>query len=218
MTGFWRAVRLVLLALVAGAYLVFDYLASSSSQPPLYAVLIGAAPLTIGVIAACWNSAFRLPAMLLCMGVLLTVALNIDRLLTHAAWLYFFQHAGIMVGLGIMFGSTLGSHEGALCSRIARIAIAEPLDARYLHYTWKVTLAWTLYFAASAMASLLLFAFAPLATWALFASLFTPLSLGLMFGGEYLIRLRALPGQPHFSIAQTIQSYRKYTQCRDAAE
>ncbi len=218
MTGFWRGVRLVLLALVAGAYLVFDYLASSSSQPPLYAVLIGAAPLTIGLIAACWSSAFRLPAMLLCTGVLLAVALNIDRLLTHAAWLYFFQHAGIMSGLGIMFGSTLGSHEGALCSRIARIAIAEPLEARYLHYTWKVTLAWTLYFAASAMASLLLFAFAPLASWALFASLFTPVSLGLMFGGEYLIRLRALPGQPHFSIAQTIQSYRKYTQCRDAAE
>lgn len=216
MTRLWRSLRLVLLALVAGAYLVLDYLASSSSQPPLYAVLIGAIPLTAGVLLACWNSAFRVPALLLCGGGLLAVALNIDRLLAHAAWLYFFQHAGIMTSLGIMFGSTLGSHEGALCSRIARVAISEPLDARYLYYTWKVTLAWTLYFAASAGMSLLLFAFAPLATWALFASLLTPVSLGLMFGGEYLIRLRALPGQPHFSIAQTIQSYRKYTQCRDA--
>ncbi|MFC3533865.1 hypothetical protein ACFOLG_16995 [Vogesella facilis] len=218
MTGLWRNLRLVLLALLGAAYLVMDYLASSSTQPPAYAVLIGAAPLTAGVIAACWNSTFRLPATLLCLGGLLAVLLNLERLLMHAAWLYFFQHAGIMTGLGIMFGSTLGSHEGALCSRIARIAIAEPLDARYLHYTWKVTLAWTLYFAASALLSLLLFAFAPLASWALFASLLTPLSLGLMFGGEYLIRLRALPGQPHFSIAQTIRSYRKYTQCRDAAE
>lgn len=218
MTGLWRTLRLVLLAAAGLVYLVLDYMASSSSQPPVYAVLIGAIPLTAGLIAACWNASFRLPAMLLCLGGLLAIVLNIDRLLAHAAWLYFFQHVGIMTGLGIMFGRTLGSHEGALCSRIARAAIAEPLDARYLHYTWKVTLAWTLYFAASALVSLLLFAFAPLASWALFASLLTPLSLGLMFGGEYLIRLRVLPGQPHFSIAQTIQSYRQYTQCRDAAE
>jgi uncharacterized membrane protein len=218
MTELWRRLRLVLLAAVGGAYLVLDYLASSSSQPPLYAVLIGAAPLTIGLIAACWNSSLRLPAMLLCLGGLLGVALNLDRLLAHAAWLYFFQHAGIMTGLGIMFGSTLGSQESALCSRIARIAIAGPLDAHYLHYTWKVTLAWTLYFATSALLSLLLFAFAPLASWALYASLFSPLSLGLMFGGEYLIRLRALPGQPHMSIAQTIQSYRQYSQRRNATE
>jgi len=218
MTGLWRKLRLVLLALVGLGYLVLDYLASSSSQPPVYAVLIGAIPLTVGVIAACWNSAFRWPAMLLCLGGLLAIALNFDRLLQHAAWLYFFQHAGIMIGLGIMFGSTLGSHEGALCSRIARTAVAEPLDARYQHYTWKVTLAWAIYFFTSAFISLLLFAFTPLAWWALFASLLTPVSLGLMFGGEYLIRLRALPDQPHFSIAQTIRSYRKYTQSRDAAK
>lgn len=215
MTGLWRRLRLVLLAAIGGAYLVLDYLASSSSQPPLYAVLLGAAPLTTGLIAACWKSSFRLPAMLLCLGGLLVVVLNLERLLAHAAWLYFFQHVGLMTGLGIMFGCTLGSHENALCSRIARIAIAWPLDARYLHYTWKVTLAWTLYFAVSALLSLLLFAFAPLASWALFASLLTPLSLGLMFGGEYLIRLRVLPGQPHLSIIQIIQSYRKFTQYRD---
>jgi len=218
MTGFWRKLRLVLLAVAGLGYLALDYMASSSSHPPVYAVLIGVAPLTAGVITACWNASFRWPAMLLCLGVLLAITLNFDRLLVHAAWLYFFQHIGIMAGLGIMFGSTLGSHEGALCSRIARVAIAEPLSARYLHYTWKVTLTWTLYFFASALMSLLLFAFAPLSWWALFASLLTPISLGLMFGGEYLIRLRALPNQPHFSIAQTIRSYRKYTQRRDAAE
>ncbi|MDN0081909.1 hypothetical protein QU487_03960 [Crenobacter sp. SG2305] len=218
MTGLWSKLRLVLLVAAGAGYLILDYMASSSSQPPVYAVLIGAIPLTTGVVAVCWNSSFRWPAMLLCLGGLVAIALNFDRLLTHAAWLSFFQYVGIMIGLGIMFGSTLGSHEGALCSRIARTAVAEPLDAHYLHYTWKVTLAWTLYFAASALVSLLLFAFAPLAWWALFASLLTPVSLGLMFGGEYLIRLRALPGQPHFSIAQTIRAYRQYTQSRDAAE
>jgi hypothetical protein len=46
----------------------------------------------------------------------------------------------------------------------------------------------------------------------------TPLSLGLMFGGEYLVRQLALPDSPSFSIAHTIQSYRKYTQGRDTSQ
>ncbi|MBV8679513.1 MAG: hypothetical protein JO338_03595 [Aquitalea sp.] len=218
MTGLWRTLRLAVLALLALLYVLLDYMASSSPQPPAYAVLLGAAPLTLGVLGACWNSSFRWPALLLCLSGLLAIVLNLDALLAHAAWFYLMQHVGIMVGLGIMFGRTLGAHEDALCSRIARIAIAQPLDAAYFHYTWKVTLAWTLYFAISAMLSLSLFALAPLAYWALFAAVLTPVSLGLMFGGEYLIRQFALPDSPPFSIAQTIQSYRKYTQCRDSAE
>lgn len=218
MMPFWPGLRLALLAMGAVVYVVLGYLASSSDHPPVFAVLTGAIPLLAGVLVACWNSPFRVLATGLCLLLLLLLGLNVDVLIRHASWLYFIQHAGTMVGLGIMFGSTLGSDAGALCSRIARIAVAEELDADYLHYTWQVTLAWTVYFFASALISVGLFCFAALETWALFAAVLTPLSLGLMFGGEYLIRLRALPGRPHFSIAQTIQSYRKYTQSRSPAE
>lgn len=214
----WRTLRLAVLAMAGLLYVVMDYLASSSNHPPVYAVVVGAAPLTLGLLTACWNSRLRWPALLASTAALLAVVGNLDRLLAHAAWFYLLQHAGIMSGLGFMFGSTLRTHEGALCSRIARIAIAAPLDAAYFHYTWKVTLAWTVYFAASAMLSLGLFALAPLAWWAFYAAVLTPLSLGLMFGGEYLIRQWVLPGSPPFSIAQTIQSYRKYSQCRDSAD
>lgn len=218
MTGLWRSMRLAVLALAGLFYVVMDYLASSSRQPPLYAVVVGAAPLTLGLLTAGWNSRFRWPVMLLAALVLLAIAFNIDQLLTHAAWFYLLQHAGIMCGLGFMFGSTLGSHQNALCSRIARIAIDGPLDAAYFRYTWKVTLAWTLYFALSALLSLGLFALAPLSWWAFYAAVCTPLSLGLMFGGEYLVRQLALPDSPSFSIAHTIQSYRKYTQGRDTSQ
>jgi uncharacterized membrane protein len=214
MTQLWRRLRLALLAVAGAIYVAMGYLASSSEHPPVYAVLVEAAPLLLGVLAACWNAPWRYAATALCLGSLAAVIWNLDRWLSHAAWLYFAQHAGIMCGLGVMFGSTLSSHEGALCSRIAAIATAEKPDADYLHYTWKVTLAWTVYFFASALISTGLFALARQEVWAFFATVLTPVSLGLMFGGEYLIRLRALPDRPHFSIAQTIQSYRKYTQCR----
>jgi len=211
MTGIWRWLRPTLIGGAAIVYILLGYLASSSDHPPLYAVLVGAIPFAAGIVAACWQSPFRLPALGLCLIAFVAAGMNIDVLLRHASWLYFIQHVGAMGSLFIMFGSTLGSHENALCSRIAKIAIAEPLDAHYLRYTWRVTLAWTLYFLVSAGISTGLSFLGPLALWAFFAAVLTPVSLGIMFAGEFLIRLRALPDRPHFSIAQTIRSYREYT-------
>lgn len=214
----WRKLRWVLLGGAAAAYIAVGFLASSSNHPPLFAVLVGAVPVGFGLLAASWRSPFRYPATLLCLAAFAAIGWRIDLLLSHAAWLYFVQHAGTMIALGFMFGITLGTHEGALCSRIARIAVAEPLDADYLYYTWKVTLAWTVYFALSAAISFALFFAATLEAWSWFAAVVTPVSLGVMFAGEYAIRLRALPGRPHFSVAQTIQSYRNYSQRRDCVE
>jgi uncharacterized membrane protein len=204
---------------VAGAiYLGLGYLASSSTHPPLAAVLVTAIPVVVGFVAACWRTSLRLPAVIVCVIGLIVLAQHENFLLSHAAWLYFFQHVGAMTALGIMFGSTLGTHEGALCSRIAKFAITTPLDADYFHYTWKVTLAWTIYFVASAIISIALFAFGALESWSLFAAIVAPISLPIMFGAEYLIRLRALPNRPHFSIAQTIESYQKYVHHRGCTE
>jgi uncharacterized membrane protein len=211
MKRLWRVLRLAIVAAAGIAYVLIGYLASATRHPPLFAVLVGAVPFAAGLIAACWRSRLRIPSLALCTAAFVAAGLNIDRLLGHASWLYFIQHFGAMSSLCVMFGATLGSHESALCSCIARFAVAEELDARYLRYTWYVTLAWTLYFLASALVSATLFLCAPLADWALFAAVLTPVSLGAMFVGEFLIRLRALPGRPHFSIAQTIRSYRQYT-------
>lgn len=213
-----KRLRLAVLGVGAAIYLVLGYLASSSTHPPLFAVLVTAIPVVAGFIAASWGTAFRLPAMVLCVAVLIVLAMRVDFLLSHAAWLYFIQHVGAMAALGIMFGSTLSTHESALCSRIAKFAIAEPLDAHYFQYTWSVTLAWTIYFVASAIISIGLFFGASLEVWSLFAAILTPISVPVMFGAEYLIRLRALPNRPHFSIAQTIESYQKYVNNRGCTE
>lgn len=206
--------RLAAIGVAGAIYLLLGYLASSSTHPPLLAVLVTAIPVVAGFIAACWRTPFRLPAIALCLVALIALLQRVELLLSHAAWFYFLQHLGAMAALGIMFGSTLRTHEGALCSRIAKFAIATPLDADYFRYTWRVTLAWTLYFAASAVISLGLFFASSLEAWSLFAAVVTPVSVPLMFGGEYLIRLRALPNRPHFSVAQTIESYQKYVNQR----
>jgi hypothetical protein len=88
-------------------------------------VLLATAALAYAVLDHLASSSSHLPVY-----AVLAVALNFAQLLAHTAWLYFFQHPGNMTGLGIKFGSTLDRHEGPFGSRIARTAIAKPLDGR----------------------------------------------------------------------------------------
>lgn len=206
-----RRLRLALAGIGGAIYLAVSYAASSSTHPPLLAVLVVLAPLVVGTLAACWRTRFRFLAVAGCLIGLMIVVLHADWLTRYAASFFFLQHVGAMGSLGILFGSTLGTKEGALCSRIARFAIPAPLDAQYIDYTWKVTLTWTIYFAAFALISTGLFFFAPLSLWSVFATFVTPASVFLLFACELLVRGYALPGRPHFTIAQTIDSYRKYT-------
>lgn len=219
MTSAMSRWRLVLAGIAGAIYLAVSYLASSSEHPPLFAVLVVLAPVVVGTLAACWQTRLRYLAIFGCVIGLITLTLHLDWLTRYAASFFFLQHIGAMGSLGIFFGSTLfGSKDNALCSRIARFAIPTPLDTQYIAYTWKVTLAWTLYFAASALISVALFFFTPLTVWSVFATFVTPVSVFALFACEFLVRSRALPGRPSFSIAQTIESYRKYTRHQRYAE
>lgn len=203
------------LALVAAAgivYLGLGYLITISDRPPPAAIIFGTVPLGAIALVTAWHSRTRTLSLILFSAGVLAFVMNIDNLRDHVAWLYFVQHAGAMILLGFMFGGTLGrGHADALCSRIAQFVIVKPLDANYLHYTWIVTLVWTIFFAINAVVSVPLFFFGPIEVWSAFANLVTPLLLGVMFAGEYLIRLRIMPNRAHFSITETIQAYREYS-------
>lgn len=204
-------IRNVLLSLAGMVYLGIGYAATTMPHPPIAAVLIGLVPLAATALVGAWKSPARLVLLPLCIAAALAVALNFGQLRDHVAWVYFIQHAGAMILLGATFGSTLGgSHARALCSRIACLISLEQLDADYLRYTWKVTLAWAIYFSVSAALSVTLFFFASVEMWSVFANLFTPVSLGVMFVGEYLVRQRVLPDGPRLSVTATIQAYRQY--------
>jgi uncharacterized membrane protein len=207
-----QLLQLVLIAIGGSAYLGLGYLATVSEHPPLVALIVGLIPLAVLAFIAAWNSRSRALALLLLAGCTLGLGLNLDLLRDHVAWLYFVQHAGAMALLAITFGSTLGRGDaGALCSSIASFVSPTRLDEDYLHYTWKVTLVWTVFFVVSALLSVLLFFWGPIEVWSFFANLLTPILLGAMFAGEYMIRLRTMPGRVHFSIVATIQAYREYS-------
>jgi uncharacterized membrane protein len=207
----WQTLRYTLVAAACVVYLALGYVAAAWEHPPLLSTIVALAPMLAAVVAVAWNSRARVAMVSLCVAALIALALDFELLREHVAWIYFIQHAGTMAALGVMFGRTLRNAESALCSRIACSVLASPPDAVYLGYTWKVTLAWTVYFFASAVLSTLLFFLGPLDLWSLFAVVLTPVLIGAMFVGEYLVRLRALPDRPHFSVRDTIQAYRDYS-------
>jgi uncharacterized membrane protein len=199
------------IALAGAAYLAFSHFLTIAERPSTLMLTLGVTPLTVMTLVAAWHSRMRWWALTFLAVLALAVLLYLEESRNHVNWLYFMQHAGAMTLLAITFGSTLGRGDSdALCSRVTRLMLPGPADPAYMRYTWKITLAWTVYFITSAVVSVGLFFFGPIAVWSWFANLLTPLIVGLMFVIEYLVRVRVLPDRAHFSIAQTIQAYRSY--------
>jgi len=104
-------------------------------------------------------------------------------------YLYLAQHVLIHAALAASFGWTLRPGSTPLITAMARrVHVVNPPTPGMEVYTRKLTAAWTVYFAGMATTSLAVFAWLPWTHWSLLANLITPVSAGLMFVGEYLLR------------------------------
>lgn len=74
-----------------------------------------------------------------------------------------------------------------IIERFARMMEGE-LDAHALRYTRHVTEAWVVFFLLNASISLWTALYADLAIWTLYNGFISYLLIGLMFGGEYILR------------------------------
>lgn len=203
--------RLALLAVIGAAYLWLGHLGSISAHPPAITLISGLLPPWAIALALSWNARPRLLWLSLLGFATLALLLNLEALRSNTAWVYFVQHAGTYGLLGLSFGRTLfAGHDKAFCARIARFAGGE-LPPHVARYTWQVTLLWTVFFFTMSLLSVLLFAFASLTWWSVFANLLSTPLLGLMFAGEAIVRRRVLPGESHIGIMATIRAYREYS-------
>ncbi|MBD3816745.1 MAG: hypothetical protein IE913_09895, partial [Halothiobacillus sp.] len=68
---------------------------------------------------------------------------------------------------------------------------------------------WTIFFFAMATTSILLYLFAPITIWSIFANSLTLPLLVLMFGAEYLVRRRILPPEDQLGPLSAFRAYRR---------
>jgi uncharacterized membrane protein len=193
-------------ALVIGYPLLAHYTNESERSGNLGA-LVAIAPVVLIALALAWRSPrrFILPGVL----VLLCIALwaGWPALENHFGLVYWLQHVGLQLILFITFGRTLLAGRQPLCTRFAE-AVHALVTPQHEIYARQVTIAWTLFFAAMALASTLLFFLAPLATWSVFANFLTLPLVALMFIAEYWVRRRLLPDLQHAHILDAVRAFR----------
>jgi len=122
---------------------------------------------------------------------------------------YPLTHVSVYLFLLWYFGRTLRSGKEALITRLATY-VHGALPDEIRSYTRRVTWAWCLFFAGMALASVLLFALAPLAIWSLFANVLNLPLVAVMYLGEYAYRLLCYPDFSHASIPTVIRAFQRF--------
>ncbi|MEO8249501.1 MAG: hypothetical protein ABI589_09030 [Burkholderiales bacterium] len=195
----------LVIAVLVGYPIVVHELIASGRWPGL-TVLAGLLPAGLLLAVVAFNSRHRV-AGLLVIGFACALAFVFrERLQASYQWIYLVQHVGTQLFLCWLFGHTLLGERQALITRLATRARGH-LPPELLGYTRKVTLAWTVFFAVVALVSLLLFAFAPLSAWSLFANVLSMPLVALMFLAEYAIRRVSHRNLPHVSMTQSVKAF-----------
>ena len=198
--------RIVLIALASVAYVLGSHWLMTRAHGSPWNVVGVLTPMLAAIAIGAWRSGQRwlgAGAALLIASLCAQAVLGVH---VPEQVLYLSQHIGINLFLAIGFGSTLRAGHTPLITTMAS-RVHRHMPPAMVAYTHKVTLAWTLYFIAISAVSAVLYLAASFETWALFANLLSPVTVALMFAGEYLLRYRLHPEFERTTVADAIRSY-----------
>jgi uncharacterized membrane protein len=199
--------RIAIVALLGAGYFATAHLTSTVAGHEWLGVAVGVGVLYAFAGMLCWHTRWRLPTLAAgALGIALIVT-EWPLLKANFTWFYLLEHAGSNALLALLFGATLKADRVPLCTRLAQMVHGEALPAAVDRYTRRITVAWTLFFALSASASLLLYLLAPIEVWSTYANLLTAPLVALMFVAEYAVRVRVLPPSHHSTIAASVAAF-----------
>ena len=203
-----RIMRPASIAVAIAGYALLAHYTNTTAKNGNLGALTAIAPLAFSALFLAWSSSrryFMLTALAL---AILAAYSQWHAIEQHFGLIYWLQDTGMQLILLITFGRTLTGGQKPLCVRLAEAAHA-PLTRQHESYARNVTIAWTLFFAAMAATSTLLFIFTPLAIWSAFANFMMLPLICLMFIIEYLLRRRVLPEAQNAHILDALRSFRK---------
>lgn len=208
-----------LLLLAGGGVVAYAALAHYTSLVPdaaHWAVLLAVVPPAVIAFGMLRSTVAGILPWLFALATMALAAVAWPVLQQHVGGVYFVQHVGVNSAFCLFFGHTLLGGREPLCTHFASFA-HEHLSPRLVRYTRQATVAWTAFFALVVISSVLLFCFAPMAAWSLFANVLTLPLVGLMFVAEGLARRLLLPPDERLGILATIAAYRKAMAVRSAS-
>lgn len=190
------------------AYQVIAHHAVATPDAHGVGLAMALVPVLAMALAAAARSAQR--SWLLPLWAFTCIALWVARrpLALHFAWGLYLEHASFNLMMAYLFGRTLVAGREPLCTHYAAL-VHGTLTPRIARYSRHVTVAWTLFFVATAAVSTVLFARASTETWSTFANYLSLPLVGVMFVAEYLCRRIALRGEPRSSLFDAVRAYRQ---------
>jgi uncharacterized membrane protein len=197
-------------AVLAVGWAVGAHVASASGEPTHWGAALAIAPLAVALALALWRLPSRWLAALGAAVSLAVLAWAWPALTSEVALLYFVQHVGVNGLLAAFFGRTLSGPGEPLITRMARQVHGGVLSARQVAYTRGVTQAWVAFFLGMIAVSTELFLLAPVAMWSTFANLLGGPLLAVMFVGEYLWRMFALPPHERSTMADALRAWKRH--------
>jgi uncharacterized membrane protein len=210
----WRRLAWVAAGVACAAYAVLSHRAASTPNPGLFEAMVFIVPLMAGAGLLAWRSAHRagwLALWLLAAGALFLAR---EHLGEGTAWVLLLQHVGINLLLMGIFARTLAPGQRPLLTRLAHMVHGDAITPRVAAYTRGATWAWVGYFGLMALVSLALFVAAPLAVWSGFVNLLSLPLLGLMFAGEFALRVLMIPRAERSGFVESVQAYRRFSGAR----
>ena len=199
---------------VAICYALLANYTNQSTQNGTLGTLVAIAPIVLATALLAWRS--QQPVLILVMAAFASVLLWLawPLLKQHYGWIYWLEHESLQLILFMTFARTLFANRQPLCTQFAEI-IHGTLSPAQIRYTSKVTIGWTLFFAAMILTSTGLFFIYPIGVWSIFSNfIFLPLVV-LMFIVELIIRKWALPDEAHASVIDTVRIFRNNARRRD---
>ncbi len=205
-----QLLRGLAVVLAVALWAVLAHFSSDGSTSSNWAVLLAVSPVAAALILMCWRTRHPLWTGLGVVGLLGVLVASLPFLRQNVALLYFLQHLGANLAFGALFGRSLLGNGDALITQMAHAVHPEGLTEIKRRYTRQITGAWTIFFLANALISVLLYFLAPLTVWSVFANLLSMPLLIAMFVGEHLWRVHTLPPEERPTIQQVIRAYRMH--------
>jgi len=203
----WRR-RLQLAAIIAFAlaYAGLSHYGNSVAKTHDLGVSLALGPvLTVGLLLL-WRGTHLWVALLAAAAAAVLLRHYWPVLEKNFSVVYLLQEGGFYSLMAASFGVSLMGRRVALCTQLAD-RVHGPLTPQEVLYTRRVTAAWALFFMLISAATVILFVFAPLRIWSLFANFCVLPLIGLMFVAEYAVRRRALPQVPRRGILAAVRVY-----------
>ncbi|ARU31065.1 hypothetical protein CAP31_04800 [Sulfuriferula sp. AH1] len=192
-------------AIVTGYAVVANHTNQSPHNAALGA-MVALAPIALAALLLIWRSRQRMRMITLVIFTSIVLWLGWPLLIRHYDWIYWLEHESLQSVLFLTFARTLIANRKPLCTRFAEMTHG-PLTPAHAHYAYKVTVAWTLFFAGMIMTSTWLFFMYPIGVWSIFSNfIFLPL-VALMFIAEFIIRKLVLQEKAQGNIMDAVRAY-----------